>query len=81
MLRLNLGVTLYDSCNKVLQMRGKGIESVNPNLREQQKGEASGGFLAVAAEERKVVVGERRGETPLGRLVAMQKIGGLAGHF
>ena len=38
------------------------------------EGEASDGFLAVAAEERKVVVGERRGETPLGRLVAMQKI-------
>ena len=38
------------------------------------EGEASGGFCAVAAEERKVVVGERRGETPLGRLVAMQKI-------
>ena len=56
-------------------MRGEGIESVNPNLKEQPKGEASGsGFMA--AEERKVVVGERRGETPLGRLVAMQKIDG-----
>ena len=30
------------------------------------------GEASVAAEERKVVVGERRGETPLGRLVAMQ---------
>ena len=55
-------------------MRGERIESVNPNLREEQKGEASGGGF-MAAEERKVVVGERRSGTP-GRLVAMQKIDG-----
>ena len=54
-------------------MRGEEVESVNQNLREQQKGEAGGGGF-MAAEERKVVVGERRGETPLGRLVAMQRI-------